>query len=101
MVLDYYYYALEQAVRWSFDARQSRAYFGILRKLLDRIAGTPDVQIQEDYLFFKEALVDWCVHRPPYSERLFSTAQMEAIHQYLYRRWVSVVFFWVCNHVTH
>lgn len=89
LILDYFYYALEQAIHWGLKPRQTHAYFQILQHLMQRVMETHVLRIHEDYQYFKEQLIDWCIHRPPYSERLFNTSQMENIHQYLYGRFVS------------
>lgn len=41
------------------------------------------VQFDSDYAFFKEKLLSHTIHRPPYSEQIFSFQQMKLVAEYM------------------
>ncbi|TPX35096.1 hypothetical protein SmJEL517_g02478 [Synchytrium microbalum] len=83
ILLDLYYYTLKFAKDKSFTAEQASALFSIVKSTHLSCTTTPFINMEKDYANFKTLLVHHSVQRPPFSQKIFSLAEMKAITEYV------------------
>lgn len=83
IILDFYYYNLKFCKDQKFTPEKSSALFSILRQLHEKCIASPFIKLEEDYSYFKKLLMQHSVDRPPYSQRIFSFADVTAITGYV------------------
>ncbi|KND00303.1 uncharacterized protein SPPG_04628 [Spizellomyces punctatus DAOM BR117] len=82
ILLDFYYYNLRFAKDQHFSPEQASAFFSIMKTTHDKAMASPFINLDKDYTFFKDVLLHHSVHRPPYSQKVFSLAEVKAITEY-------------------
>ncbi|KAI9000037.1 flagellar C1a complex subunit C1a-32-domain-containing protein [Gaertneriomyces semiglobifer] len=82
IVLDFYYYNIRFAKDHGFSPEQASAFFSIMKRTHAQAVASPYAHLDEDYSFFKDTLLHHAVHRPPFSQQIFSLAQVRAITEY-------------------
>lgn len=83
IILDFYYYNLKFCKDQKFMPEKSSALFSILKQLHEKCISSPFIKLEEDYSFFKKLLMQHSVDRPPFSQRIFSFADVTAITEYV------------------
>ncbi|KAJ3033377.1 hypothetical protein HDV00_006396 [Rhizophlyctis rosea] len=82
ILLDFYYYNLSFAKDQSFTPEQTSVFFSIMKETFYNSIASPFIHLQKDYQFFQDLLLQHCIHRPPYSQKLFSFKEMKVVNEY-------------------
>eukprot|EP00842_Homolaphlyctis_polyrhiza_P006040 jgi/Hompol1/6437/HPOL_003583-RA len=83
IILDMYYYALGFARDNHFTPEKTSAFFSILKQTHTSVISTPLICLEKDYSFFKNLLLKHSIHRPPFSESVFTFAEMKLLREYV------------------
>ena len=82
ILIDVYYYLLKFGVSHSFGLEQLSALIITMRHTHQVAAETSFGNLAETFDYFKKHLLVYAVHRPPFSLRVFTAAQIELIVAY-------------------
>ncbi|KAJ3162140.1 hypothetical protein HDU86_005838 [Geranomyces michiganensis] len=82
ILMDFYFYALRFAKTQDLSPEQASIFFSIIKATHERTAASPFIHLEADYQHFKDTLLRHSVHRPPFSQKVFSLAQVRAIDEY-------------------
>ncbi|KAI9094867.1 flagellar C1a complex subunit C1a-32-domain-containing protein [Phlyctochytrium arcticum] len=82
ILLDFFYYTLRFAKDHHFSPEQASAFFSIMKATHDKTVSSPFFNMDQDYSFFKDTLLHHAVHRPPYSQKIFSLGEVKTITEY-------------------
>ncbi|KAJ3180946.1 hypothetical protein HDU87_001594 [Geranomyces variabilis] len=82
ILMDFYFYALRFAKTQNLSPEQASIFFSMIKATHERAAASPFIHLEADYQHFKDTLLRHSVHRPPFSQKVFSLAQVRAIDEY-------------------
>ncbi|KAJ3050637.1 hypothetical protein HK097_008375 [Rhizophlyctis rosea] len=82
ILLDFYYYNLDFAKEQKFTPEQTSVFFSIMKETFLHSIASPFIHLQKDYQFFKDLLLQHCIYRPPYSQKVFSFNEMKIVNEY-------------------
>ncbi|KAI9207250.1 flagellar C1a complex subunit C1a-32-domain-containing protein [Polychytrium aggregatum] len=82
ILLDFYYYNLSFARHQKFTPDKTSAFFSIMKQTHNSCTASPFLNLQKDYEAFKGLLLKHSVHRPPYSQKVFSLEDVKIISEY-------------------
>jgi hypothetical protein len=83
IVLDLYFHTLAQSMSLQLSTAQKSCFFSVVKATHQNVVSSPLVNMDKDYTKFHELLLQHSVHRPPYSEGVFSLQQAKAIASYM------------------
>ncbi|KAJ3017012.1 hypothetical protein HKX48_003765 [Thoreauomyces humboldtii] len=82
ILMDFYFYTLRFAKSNSLSPEQASVFFSIMKTTHERAAASPFIHLEKDYKVFKDMLLRHAIHRPPFSQKIFSLAEVKAIDEY-------------------
>ncbi|TPX59155.1 hypothetical protein PhCBS80983_g02658 [Powellomyces hirtus] len=82
ILMDFYFYTLRFAKSTNLSPEQASVFFSIMKTTHERTAASPFLHLEKDYEVFKDTLLRHSVHRPPFSQKIFSLAEAKAIDEY-------------------
>ncbi|KAL2916798.1 AAA ATPase afg3 [Polyrhizophydium stewartii] len=83
ILLDMFYYALCFAREHDMSPEQTSAFFSILKQTHQEVIASPLINLEKDHAFFKNLLLQHSVHRPPFSESVFTFKEMKLVNEYI------------------
>lgn len=84
VLIDNYFYLFKFCVKNAFKNTQISALLSMLKRTHDLACDTAFGNIDETFEFFKNLLVNYSVHRPPFSLSLFNATQVDLIVNYMF-----------------
>ncbi|KAJ3411009.1 hypothetical protein HDV05_002917 [Chytridiales sp. JEL 0842] len=82
ILLDLYYYTLTFAKENKFSPEKASAFFSIIKETHANCTASPFIQMDKDYAFFKNLVLMHSVHRPPFSDKIFSFSDLKLVTDY-------------------
>ncbi|KAI9345374.1 flagellar C1a complex subunit C1a-32-domain-containing protein [Obelidium mucronatum] len=82
ILLDFYYHTMMIAKDNQFSPEKASALFSIMKKTHTHCMSSPFIRMDADYAFFKDLLLKHCINRPPFSEQVFTFAEMKLITEF-------------------
>lgn len=79
ILLDIFYHTLAFAKSLAMTPEQTSVLFSLMKQTHETAVSSPFVTFDQDYASFKSLLLAHSINRPPYSIRIFSLAQVQAI----------------------
>ncbi|EPZ35289.1 hypothetical protein O9G_000685 [Rozella allomycis CSF55] len=83
IVLDFYYYIL---IRFGKEKGLSpdkiSTFFSIMKDVFEKIIKVPQLELEEDYKYFKQLVLKHSIQRPPYSEKIFDFNESKIVTDY-------------------
>ncbi|KAK5664457.1 hypothetical protein BDV3_000307 [Batrachochytrium dendrobatidis] len=83
ILLDLYCHSLSFTKEIGFAAKQTSAFLFILKELHKEVVSSSLVNMEKDYAYFKHLLMQHAIHRPPFSEKIFSLSEVKTISEYI------------------
>jgi hypothetical protein len=84
ILIDKYYYLIKYALANSFNKEQINCLLALFKRTHDMAVETSFGNLDETYDYFKNLLLNYAVHRPPYSLCIFSIKQADSIVNYMF-----------------
>lgn len=82
VILDMYYYLVVFCREQQFDAAKLSTLFSILKRTHARCVSVVTENFEETFAYFKELVLQHSVHRPGFSDDIFSLAESKLIISY-------------------
>ncbi|KAJ3177054.1 hypothetical protein HK101_010326 [Irineochytrium annulatum] len=65
-----------------FSPEKASAFFSIMKETHQHCISNPYANMEKEFAFFKDLLLKHSIHRPPFSDRVFSFSEMKVITDY-------------------
>jgi hypothetical protein len=82
ILIDQYYYLIEFALANSFTKEQINVLISITQRTHELACDTSFGNLDETFAFFRNFIVLYAVHRPPFSLKFFTPTQIELVLNY-------------------
>ncbi|KAI8818502.1 flagellar C1a complex subunit C1a-32-domain-containing protein [Fimicolochytrium jonesii] len=82
ILMDFYYYTLRFAKSSNLSPMQASVFFSIMKITHERATASPFIHLESDYHFFRDLLLKHSIHRPPFSQKVFSLQEVKIIEEY-------------------
>ncbi|KAH6583888.1 hypothetical protein BASA61_007797 [Batrachochytrium salamandrivorans] len=83
IILDLYYYTLSFSKESDFTPEQTSALFSIIKVTHCEVVSTSQINLEKDFAYFKNLLLAHSIHRPPFSEKIFSFAEFKLVMEHI------------------
>jgi hypothetical protein len=94
ILVDKYFYLIKYALDHGFGKEQIGALITIIKRTHDVACETSFGNLEQTFDYFKNLLLVYCVHRPPFSLNIFSPKQAQLTIDYVYNTYFKFFKFY-------